>query len=209
MTTEIESDSDLIAPGTYYERNAFPEDGDVVNREIGHRAVIMDNATAEQLDIAMTVLMPLNEELTEEGLIKRVIGLHKNNWLMLIAPWEHVRGWRRELLGPTLYRQMKHFKIFVGVVPSDQRDVHFFMVEKTPQFKRGLRRLAKHMKGVSSGALDAEMMKRLFCIIDGGKLIIDGSQSTLTDGDDVNFLGCAKSEDREFQINNILAMALE
>ena len=208
MTTEIESESDLIAPGTYYERNAFPEDGEVINREIQGRVVVMDDATAEQLDIASTVLMPLNEELTQEELIKRVNDLHRDNWLLLVAPWEHALEWRQTLFGRTLYRQMKHFKMFVGVAPSDQRNVHFFMVEKTPQFKRGLHRLAKHMKGMGRDPFDAEMFRRLFCIFDGGKLVMDGSECTLTPGEDVNFMGCAKQEDREHQINSILALAL-
>ena len=204
-----ETISETIMPGTYYERNCFPEDADVINAEVGAHLVIIDDVTPKELDIATTVLMPLNEELTQEGLIKRVIDLHKNNWTILMAPWENALEWRQTLFGRTLYRRMKHFKIFMGATSGEKRKVHFFMMEKTPQFKRGVHKMSKRMDGLVGDALNAEMFKRLFCITEGGHLIREGDITELVDGDDINFLGAAKADDRVSHITRILTTVLE
>lgn len=193
--TELETPTDLPSPGTYYERNYFPEDIDFLNKATGGaRVVFIDNPTPKALEAAIAI-QPLDDELTHDRLIKRVNKLHRNDWILLMASYDSATAWR-QLLGRALYKQMEHFRLFFGVTLREQRNVHFFMMKKTPQFKRNIRKF----KNVNK-PWDTETIARLFCIAD----------HPAADPSDMNvdFMGSATSEIRAENINAILTSILE
>jgi dihydrodipicolinate synthase/N-acetylneuraminate lyase len=157
-------------PGTYYERNYFPEDIEFLNKELGGRVLFIDNATAKDVE-AVAAIHPYDTELTQDLLIHHVKAMCQDGWTLLLSAYDRRQVWRG-LLGRALYKQMQDFRTFDGVTQDERRNVHFFMIKKTAQFKRNIRRL--------QAPVDADKLKRLICITE------DDEEITLYTGDDVN-----------------------
>jgi hypothetical protein len=202
-----ETETEMEA-GIFHEQNYFPEDVEYLNKQFGGRVVVIDDATQKDFE-AIMAMEPYQKELGEQMLKDRVMELHKEGWVLLMAPIDDAPMWRG-LLGRALYKQMAAFKIFVGLTNGEQRVIHFFMIKKTPEFKRNIRKFKNVFAGEkndyeSSGTpmkFNAEYLKRLFCIAD------DPAQREKYPGGKVNFMGTTKEAQPEL-LSQLVSVILE
>jgi hypothetical protein len=158
---------DEIDPGQYREFNYLPEDEDWFDKTFGGvRLIVVDDATPKAIEAAVA-LTPYMDDFTEEELIKRVLELYKDDWVFLLTPYGEAYLWRA-LLGNAMYKQMGGFRLFIGKTSGEARKVHFFMIKKTPTFKKHL----KKFKVGIGGPIDNDRIKRISMIMcDGGEQI--------------------------------------
>lgn len=199
-------------PGQFYERNYFPDDIDFLNEKMGGRIVFIDNATQKDFE-AVEALEPLQNALTEDGLTERVIKLHRDGWIVLMTNYDEAEIWRG-LLGRALYKQMKNFRTFFGITKGEQRYIHFFMMKKTPEFKRNIRKFKNMVAGEFNDdtlgtpippevAFKADYLKRLSIIA-----VDPATRGEEHPGGTINFMGCAKEAAPEL-LSNLLKVVLE